>query len=346
MKQTISTIIFVHVFVQSFSLVSPFNQTKFTTDSTLNYSFIVSGHFYGNQSNKTGYPCNTLLANLDWINQSKANALFCLGDMFLDVTNDIPYYKESFFNKLQIPLYNAVGNHDLSAEVYQQNFGDTYYYFMVNKDIHLILDTELDNGNIEGKQLELLKEVLNIVNQQTINNVFIYAHRTLWAKHFKELEGLFKDNTQSVLGNNFKADILPLLNQIKLKSKIYWFSGSIGGDAPSSFFYFPKDDITYIATAIRGFKRDAVLLVNVNQKGVTFKTQSLTKQNLQNLATYNVEFWQQNTVKESFNYRLIPLYIKQVVFSRYFWYGFFTLLSIIIVLKFLRVKTFNFRKKI
>jgi hypothetical protein len=325
----------------SFGITSPFNHVDLESDSTNNYSFIVTGHFYGNQSNQTGYPCNTLLAHIDWMNQSEAKAVFCLGDLFGNVATDIEKYEQSFFTKLDKPLFNAVGNHDLKNDIYQTHFGETFYYFEINNDLHIVLDTELDNGNIEGKQTQMLKEALKEVNSKQINNVFIYAHRTLWAKHFDELNGLFKDNTQSVLGNNFKSEVLPILNEIKKQSKVYWFSGSIGGDAPASFFYFPKDDVTFIGTAIRGLPRDAVLMVEVLNGVVNFKTVSLTNQTLKKLQDYNVDFWQNNNGEQPFNYRLIPLYVKQVLLSKYFWYGFFFCLFIFMSIKLLKFKKNN-----
>src|SRR5688500_16545784 len=90
--------------------VSPFNHKAVQIDSTGSYSFIVSGHFYGDGTNKTGYPANTLLANLDHINESDACMLICLGDLFMDIKNEIPNYQMSLFDKLEIPLFNAVGN--------------------------------------------------------------------------------------------------------------------------------------------------------------------------------------------------------------------------------------------
>lgn len=335
------TILLFCTYSVSFGISSPFNQLEFNSDSTTSYSFIVTGHFYGNQSNKTGFPCNTLLANLDWINKSNTQAIFCLGDMFGNVATDIENYEQSLFSKLNKPLFNAVGNHDLKDDIYQNHFGKTFYYFENNNDLHIILDTELDNGNIKGEQLDMLKQALDITKTNPINNVFIYAHRTLWAKHFDELNGLFEDNTQSVLGNNFKTDVLPILNQIKQNAKVFWFSGSIGGNAPASFFYFPKNDVTYIGTAIRGLKRDAVLVVEVVNGEVSFKTQSFTNQPLNKLQDYNVGFWKGNEVEDGFNYRLIPLYIKQILLVKYFWYGFFFCLAIILGIKFLKFKKNN-----
>lgn len=302
--------------------VSTFNQREVIIDSTGNYSFIISGHFYGDGTNKSGYPANTLLANLDWINESDACMLICLGDLFMDVENDAPKYKSSLFEELEIPLFNAVGNHDLSGNFYQMSYGPTYFYFQTGKDIHVILNTELDNGDISDDQLKFLTQVSKDCQKSKFNNVFVYGHRTIWKETYPELEGLFEDNTQSVTSTNYKDEVLPIAKTIAQNSNLYWFAGSLG-DAPASFFYFQDqpNKITYIATAIRALLRDAVLIVNVKNGDVSFETRSLTNQKVEPLTNYNVDFWKSTSAAEPFNYKLIPLYIKNVLVSRLFWYG-------------------------
>jgi len=309
---------------------SPFTHKTLETDSIGEYSFIVSGHFHGSGTNRTGYPTNTLLANLDWLNESDATMVMCLGDLFLDVSNDIPNYEASLFSKLNKPLFNSVGNHDITGTIYQDNFGKTYSYFILNNDIHLVLDTELDDGSIKDEQLELFKEVEDLVNTDKYTNVFIYSHRTIWTKSYSELDLLFSDNTQSILGNNFESEILPRLESIQKKANVFWFSGSLGS-APASFFQFKKGGIQYIATAIRGLPRDAVLIVDVKQGVVSFRTKSFTNSDLLPFESYDVDFWTENQGKEPFNYRLLPLYIKQFFLNPNYWYGFASMLFIAIL---------------
>jgi hypothetical protein len=316
---------------------SPFNGIEVYTDTTGNYSFIISGHFYGDGTNKTGYPANTLLAHLDRINQSEACMLVCLGDLFLDIKNDIPKYEMSLFDKLEIPLFNAVGNHDISGNTYTSNYDQTCVSFTIRRDFHLFLDTEQDNGDIAGSQLALLKNVLERSKQGGYDNVFIYAHRTVWKDAYPELEGLFEDNTQSVTETNFKDEVLPVISEMAKHTKVHWFAGSLG-DAPASFFYFPdeKNKITYIATAIRALPRDAILWVHVNNGEVKFETESLTGQTLQPLEHYNVDYWKSTSPEEPFNYKLVPLYVKNTFTTRYFWYGTAFAFLLVISFKWLR----------
>ncbi|MDX1349455.1 MAG: hypothetical protein R3279_04370 [Putridiphycobacter sp.] len=312
---------------------SPFNSKIVNTDSTNNYQYIVSGHFHGSGTNHTGYPINSLLANIDQLNNGDYRFLVCLGDLFKDVSNDIPFYEQSFFSKLNIPLFNTVGNHDLTADIYQQHYGQTDFQFTINQDRHLFFDTEANNGSFSDEQLTILNQTLEAATTNSIRQVFIYCHRTVWAKHYTEFEGLFEDNTQAVFGNNFSKTVFPIIQKIGEKVPVYWFSGSIG-DAPASFFYHRDEasNLTYIASAIRGFKRDAWLKVMISETGiVSFETISLTGQKLKKLQDYNVDFWQSTSAKEPFNYRLIFYYTKLIVLHRAFWYGIITSFSLILL---------------
>ena len=312
---------------------SPFNGLEIENDSTGNYKFIVSGHFYGNSSNGTGYPVNTILGNINHFNSSNSDFFICLGDLFLDVSNDIPFYKKTLFSDLDIPLFNTVGNHDVSGSIYEDNFGERTNIFVFNQDCHIIIDTEIDNGNLEQEQIDLLLNAKSMAEKGEIKNLFVYGHRTLWVEHYAEMDGLFEDNTQSLTGNNFGSEIIPILEEIGEHCSVHWFAGSLG-NAPASFFYHFDEarNIKYIATAVRGLPRDAVLYVESNNGAISFSTESLTGQDLNNLEDYNTAFWQENTdTAPPFNWRLVPLYIKNAVFNRYFWYGFLAFLGLLIV---------------
>ena len=332
-------IVFLWFFQSSFgqSIVSPFNGKSLQTDSLMDYNYIVSGHFHGSGTNKTGYPTNTLLAKIDELNANDNSFVVCLGDLFLDVKNDIPFFEESFFSKLRVPLFNTVGNHDLSDNVYQEHFGATNFQFKTKDDLHLFFDTESDNGSFSKAQIETLKNSIAEFERHKFKRVFIYCHRTIWAKHYEAMNGLFGDNTQSLLGNNFTNEVYPLITELSEKAPVFWFSGSLG-DAPASFFYHEdeSEDITYIATAIRGLKRDAWLKVMINNESLTFNLISLTGQELLPLESYNAEYWKSKRGRPPFNYRLIPYYIKQNVFNRAFWYGAGSIMILIILFFFFR----------
>ena len=281
------------------------------------YSFLVGGHYYGNASNTTGLPVNTVLANLDLINADLYRFHVALGDVFLDVRNDISLYEKKFFSKIYTPFYIAVGNHDVSGSFFEDEIGKTSVQFTFGNDVHLILDTEKNDGSIEGDQLALLKRTCN----SDCQNIFIYSHRPIWSEEDSEMKGLFKNNTTSTFGLNFQEDILPLIQSVNDSVNVFWMSGSLGGSAPASYFYHSSGNLHYIQTAVRGIKRDGLLQVSVDNGAVSFKPVSLTGQNLMSLESYNLAFWRDAHPLETFNPRLIKLYLINMFTHRYFWYG-------------------------
>lgn len=328
------------LFCQPNSLVE---QKLVHEDSTsFDFSFIAGGHFYGNSSNASGYPAGSILASIDTLNNLDASFMLCLGDLFMNIKTDITFYKKSFLSKLNFPLFNAVGNHDVDrAGTYQKEFGATYYSFIFNKNKFIILDSELNDGSISGEQLRFFEESILTKNEENIQNIFIASHRTIWAENDKELEGVFKNNTQSLIGTNFETKIKPIL--AKSDKPIYWFSGSLG-TAPASFFYHEKaPNLYYIATGVRNFKRDAILKVSLINGEVKFTPISLTGESLLPIEAYNSEMWKNHATPSPFKCKLIPMYILNTVFHRYFWYGCIVSFISFIVL---RISINKFRERI
>lgn len=291
------------------------NGKKIHVDSTGNYSFFVSGHFHGSSQNTTGKPAKTLLKNISRINNENVSFLVSLGDIFLDVKNDIPTYRELFIDKLKMPLYNVPGNHDKSGNVYEENFGATFYYFKLKSELFIFLDTEMDDGSITEEQLEMLRQAFSSLKD--VKNIFIFGHRLIWAEEHPMMKHLFTDNTRSGNGNNFRKEILPLLSNAGRGKHIFIMGGSLG-NAPSPFFYHKDDNIIYIATAIRDTPKDAFLKVKVIEGDVTFYAFPL----IMPIEFYNLDYYNGLYQKvPGFNWRLIPLYIKNMLLHRYFWYG-------------------------
>jgi hypothetical protein len=305
-------------------VISPFNGLE-VTDSISSYSFIVSGHFHGSSTNQSTFPASTLLAGIDTLNSLQPAFLMSLGDLFLDVDdNYISHYNTSLFSKLRMPLLNAVGNHDLSnGNLYEKKYGKTWYTFRKGYEYFVVLNTEIQDGSIKDGQLELLTNVLNTdFEKEKIRNIFIFSHRPVWAENNERYKGLFTENTHSAMGNNYAADVLPLLKKAASKANVFWISGSMGG-GPASFFY-DKDEngIFNIVTAIRDLPRDGVLQVKVSEGKVDLQCISLTGEKLKGIETYNRDFWKSTAIpEERFNLRLLPLLILKTIKHIYFWSG-------------------------
>lgn len=289
-------------------------------DSTGNYSFIVSGHFAGHSSNTSGFPASTVLGGLDRMLAFHPNLLLHTGDLFMDIKKDSSNYRRALFNKLPFPIYNAVGNHDMDGDQYTP-FGPTYFSIYVNSDLFIILDTELDNGDVSGAQFTFLKEELQLAASKRSKNIFIVSHRPVWGNGHPELDNLLEGNTRSLTGNNFEEEVLPLLYEANKNARIYWFAGSMGS-SPACFLHHEENGVCYILSAIRDARRDAVLGVKVKNGDVTFKAIPLGDVAPASFETYDLEFWRNaSSSPEGFNLRLLPYYIQSTVTHKAFWWG-------------------------
>jgi len=321
-------------------VVSPFNNLP-VKDTASDYSFVVSGHFHGASTNASTFPAATLLANIDSLNAIQPLFLMSLGDMFIDVNDTyISHYKNNLFNKLKMPLFNAVGNHDLAGNLYENRYGKTFFFFSHRSELFIVLNTEMNDGSIKEEQLKLFLNAMDTALGNTIKNVFIFSHRPVWAESIDKYNKLFSDNTRTTIGsNNFNEVIKPLLNKISKTKNVFWISGSMGGMAPASFFYDKEAEtkVTFMQTAIRDLPRDAMLQISVKGGNVSMNGISLTGQKLEPIEHYNMDYWNKTVAPEqAFNFRLLPYLTKQMLINHVFWFGFFSCLILIFTLTFIR----------
>ncbi len=306
---------------------SPYNGLEVgPADGTGRYRMIIGGHFHGESTNRSGYPAATLLAGLDTINVLGAQLFLSTGDLYMDAAKDSARYARTLFSKLRVPFFNAPGNHDLGRDAtwdpieFDMPFdpgrnSDTIFY-----DRFLLLNTELDDGSIRGDQLGRLEALADAIGMR---NLFIVTHRPVWADDDPGYAMLFKDNTRSLIGNNFRKEVYPILERIATRSQVHWISGSLGGQAPSSiFFQKHAPGITYIQCAIRDEPRDALLVADVDRDGVLWSALSLTGQPLLAPEAHDADWWRARVGrKPPVNWRLLPYRVKQALLRAEFWWG-------------------------
>ncbi|MBK8339017.1 MAG: metallophosphoesterase [Flavobacteriales bacterium] len=324
----------------AFAQRSSFNGLEvLPADSTGHYRILIGGHFHGESTNRSGYPAATLLANLDTINELGASLFLSTGDLFMDPENDLPRYQQAFFSKLNVPFFNAPGNHDgspRSDDIASGEFdlpfdpgreSDTIWFDRV-----FIADTETDDGSMVGDQLGRLGLLADGFGMR---NLFIISHRPIWAEGDPHYSDLFKGNTRSVAGTNFKEDVYPILEKIAEHAHVYWISGSMGGSAPSSiFFQEHAKNITYIQCAIRDEPRDALLIADVYPDSVRWSALTLTGQKLMAPEEYDAAWWAERLGKNGeINWRLLPYLVKSTVLHRAFWWGILVALLLVFVVR-------------
>ena len=292
---------------QDFSM----NKTGFRVSDHEVFQFLVAGHIYGSHNDNASRPAATLLQNLTAIQQMDLNLIVLLGDSVKDSTpEDFQGLEENFLNQLSIPVFNAIGNHDIrnnGRSIYEERFGPTYYSFRYGLAQMIVLDTELENCSIVGDQLDMLATTLHEASQDSsIAHIFVFMHKVIFFEQFPEL--LDSDNTQvkpnigsttcennysSLLENNF-------LPTAKLKP-VYLIAGDAGAyDGNFSPFYEKHSDapLYTIATGIGDTLQDSVILVTIDRSDTTFQVMSLTGKTFKPLETYNLTYWE-SLAKES-----------------------------------------------
>jgi hypothetical protein len=302
--------------------VSPFTgRAVVPPDSLGRYRLLIGGHFHGESTNVSGFPASTVLANLDALNATRANVFLSTGDLFMQPDRDSARYASRFFSKLDLPLFNAPGNHDLEGHAFRTPMPQR---IDLGADRILLLDTERDDSDIQGDQLAALETLAQEALAGQVRHVFIVSHRPVWAEGNARYQALFSGNTSSLAGANYDREVLPILRRIASKAEVYWISGSMAGRAPASLFFQPHEaNITYIQCAVRDQLRDAVLIADVGPAGIEWALRSLTGEPVRAVGTYDAAWWEKNQSKvEEFHWRRIPYLVRKEVTSATFWYGF------------------------
>ena len=236
------------------------------------YSFFVAGHVYGKPDVKYNGIYEPFKSNSDLNNCVFMPLGFLLGDTVVEASNhEFNILKndiKSIGNKTNI--YISPGNHDVGTgpynakrDIYVKNFGETFKYFKYTNDLFILLDANLNNWNIIGDQLQMLKSLNSGENEY--DNVFIFSHQVIWIDtENKKFSGLIMNSESGKAEKlNFWNEVFPVINDIG--EKVFLFAGDVGAfDNKSEFFYDNILGVDFFATGMGGGKRDNFLLLHVN----------------------------------------------------------------------------------
>lgn len=295
------------------------------------YTFLAAGHLYGAPNNHHSVmPASTILANLEQINQSGAKFFVALGDNFRRAdSRQIANFKAHFSDRLVMPLFNAVGNHDVTERgVYEKAFGETtYHHFYHRTELFVFLDTEFDVGRISGEQLEYLKQLVDEAVNRQLSRVFIFSHKLLWAVD-PEYTVVLDNVNPSVYptAEPFRANLAPLVRRLAESCEVYWVSGDVGCNDSLPLFY-ERDkatDATFIAIGIGEKPSDAMLQFHIpanHNEAVQITPLPLAGDNFANVESYGCERWESHYGKDHNHRSKLSNRIRRVALSKYFWLG-------------------------
>lgn len=237
------------------------------------YSFFIAGHVYGKAGvNNVGvHPL--FKAQFDTIKKQKNIEL---GVLTGDIVSPNPKVQDwvevdADLADLGIPVYFAVGNHDMeNRPVYEARYGKTYYSFVHQTDLFIVLDPNLDEWNITGDQLDFLKRALK-ENEKKVHNIYVFFHQVLWIKKGTKYQDIKPNSLAGRAAEiNFWSEIEPLFHQ--LSNPVFMFAGDVGaGSWAADFYYDQYDNITFMASGMGEGNGDNYVILNVAEdKSVTY----------------------------------------------------------------------------
>jgi len=249
------------------------------------YSFFVAGHTYGKPGVDNPGVHPPFKRKIDLIKSDTLIKFGILtGDIVLNGTAKNWDEVDKDIEELGVPVYFAAGNHDMSdRELFESRYGKTYYSYVYNNDLFIILDPNLDSWNISGEQLQFLTDELR-EKAGDAADIFILFHQVLWWSADNIFSNL-QVNSLALRADtiNFWSEVEPLFHS--LPNSVYLFAGDVGAyDNGDEFMYYHYDNITFIASGMGGEARDNFVIVDVQpDKTVSFRLIALNGDDINSL---------------------------------------------------------------
>ena len=242
------------------------NEDGTTEESPISYSFFIAGHTYGTPGVDNDGLHPAFKNKFDLI-QSDGHIDFGVltGDIVITGTEQNWNEVDNDIIDLGLPVYFAAGNHDVTDRtLFESRYGQTYYSFVHQSNLFIVLDPNIDGWNISGNQLDFLENVLN-TEAQNVNNIFVFFHQLLWW----EPDNIY----QNVVLNSFsgRADTINFWNEIEplfneLAKPVHMFAGDVGAYyTGSELMYHQYENITLIASGMGGNVRDNFIIIDVHE---------------------------------------------------------------------------------
>ena len=259
-------------------------------------TIIAGGHLYGNPYNE-GDPviASTLKNDIQTINSSGVDMFFSLGDMtYLPSLESVNNLRDEFLDEIEIPVFNAVGNHDLKngRTFYEENFSDTYYSFRYGPIQVIVLDTVISHCYIVGHQYDMLEDsIQNVLQDNEIDNVLIFMHKLIF---LDEEDLIGRANGECAYGSNFTELRDELLIPASRQKPIYIIAGDVGafsGNLSPFYYQYPDSNLYTIAAGIGDSDEDALIRIEIQEGEVDFDIIPLGEKQFDDLTSYTPDYW-------------------------------------------------------
>ena len=276
---------------------APLNIAKAGTFSRL----LVAGHIYGSPhaEDRNSIPAQTLIDALPLLGELQPDLFISLGDMVY-VPSEQAFKKldEAFLSQITFPLINAPGNHDLSEGrgLYESHFGQTFFYAKYLTSQVVILDTELANCYVVGRQKKMLREAIEVaLHDEDIDYIFVFLHKLIFLDQSPSLRG--ETNGNCYFRTNYDDIREEILLPAALEKPVYLVAGDVGafGGNLSPFYAQDGENQFYtIAVGLGNAAEDALLQIDFYPEKPEFQLISLAEKEFLPLENYTPEYWSEN----------------------------------------------------
>ncbi len=224
--------------------------------------FLHIAHCYSSQPDR-------VLQQVEKLDFDCQDLLLLGGDLLLNSSKEKKHldYLDHKFDLSNPNTLWSVGNHDAQNETQISHFTkrQTYYHYRWKDISFVVLNTELNGGDILGEQLQLLQNVTDTLAHAKY--LMILHHKLIWLHGEYSLEVLSKYFSNGPIGecafcikkNNFYEKIYPKLVQVERKGiNVICLGGDIG-KFTNEFEYKTKEGIDFIASGMADRNDNKVL---------------------------------------------------------------------------------------
>jgi hypothetical protein len=245
------------------ALITLFSFSLFAQTETVRYSFFVAGHTYGKPGvNNAGFhpPFKQKFNYLQRRPEIKFGVL--TGDIVSDPSDRDWDEIDTDIETLGLPVYFAVGNHDMKDRpLFESRYGSTYYHFTWENDLFIVLDPNIDGWNISGEQLKFLQNTV-IDHAPVTNLIFVFFHQILWREPDNPFHYISWNSSEGRSATiNFWTDVEPVFHH--LSNEVFMFAGDLGASWSTDVAYDHYDNITLIASGMGDEDGENFIVVNV-----------------------------------------------------------------------------------
>ncbi|MCB9834201.1 MAG: metallophosphoesterase [Planctomycetes bacterium] len=199
------------------------------------YRFLVAGHVYGRHDHSSGLfaPFEEAWAALP--EARRPDFAILTGDVVLRPDAASWNLIDEDLARFGKPVYLAPGNHDggyagQDRDVILKRYGARGKAWRLGRDAFLCCDTQRYRGNIDGDDLEALKQLCAAKPRA----LFVFVHHLVWVDAEKAADPAVKGLVNSVSAGyadkgNFDQVILPLLE--KSGAEVFVIAGDVAAGA-------------------------------------------------------------------------------------------------------------------